>query len=114
MKRSNNHYPLLRAARLTLYNGLGDRGGLVFLEHPDEIVELPATGANMVVVLQKAWARTPGVPTRDRGFLNRRRLHEEYTTDFNIISVDSVSKYVPRLEASIERAFPHLDTPPAL
>ena len=114
MKPSNDQYPVLRTATLTLHTGEGNGGGLVFDDHPEVIVPLPATSAKTLLVMQEAWAQAPGVPTRDRGFRNRHSMHTDYTIKFNIISMEAVSKYVLRLDNKIKNAFPHLDVPPPL
>ncbi len=99
---------------LTIHNGEGDDGQIVFPQHPEIVVPLSATLANIVLLLQSAWDDNPGVIAGERGFQNGRRMHEEYILRFNTVDRNTVGKYVLRLKDEIEKAFSHLQEPPIL
>jgi hypothetical protein len=105
----------LGPAVLTLVNGVGEPGTLVFPEHPD--VEVAVSGALgiVLVALETEWWRMEGQPTSRRGWLNKQRLHEVYSRYIkHRVSPDAVGKYAKRVLYEIERAFGHLSGPPAL
>ena len=102
-------------AILTLVNGVGEPGQLVFPEYPE--VEVAVSGALgiILVALEREWVRMSGQPTRTRGWLNRQRLHQAYSKCIaHKVHPDSVGKYVKRLIREIGNAFRHLAVPPAL
>lgn len=86
----------------------------MFPEHPQIVVPLSATLANIVLLLQSAWDDNPGVVAGDRGFQNGRRMHEEYILRFNTVDRNTVGKYALRLKDEIQKTFSHLQEPPIL
>jgi hypothetical protein len=112
---TNHPTDLLGPAILTLVNGVGEPGQLVFPEHPE--VEVAVSGALgiILVALEKEWVRMIGQPTRTRGWLNKQRLHRAYSNRIaHQVDADSIGKYAKRLIRDIAKAFRHLAVPPAL
>ena len=100
---------------LTLVNGLGQPGQLVFPEHPGVMVPVSGPRGIILFALEQEWVRMRGQPMEKRGWLNKQRLRQAYTKYIgHEVTPEAVGKSVKRLIEQIEDVFASLAVPPVL